>query len=229
MLIQIDTLLIPDKMRLKFLKNCKLIKANLLLLFLLHCTSSFAVTKESVLNLNSFEAIPTQEGVTLEWVSINEIKNSSFLIERSVDGKVFEEISRVKVENNSTNIKSHSYVDQKPKTNLTYYRLKQVNRNGKSVLSSVIAVKYKNPILSKIPSLSFNGKNLLQISFLGKQNQESEIYIYSYAGIEVFKKRIAGQDGLMILDIKTPPLNRGIYIVALFNGKETLCNKLFIN
>ena len=59
----------------------------------------------------------------LEWKTLTETNNSHFIIERSQDGKTFEEIGQVEGSGNSSS--------------LNYYRIRQVDSNGESRVSEI--------------------------------------------------------------------------------------------
>ncbi|MFZ2866061.1 MAG: C25 family cysteine peptidase [Ignavibacteriaceae bacterium] len=98
--------------------------------------------------LVSFEAAVEEQSVRLTWETATELNNSGFEVERSSDGKVFGKIGFIKGIGTTTDKHQYSYIDG----GLTgkgkyYYRLKQLDFDGKENYSSVIEVDY-----SAIPS-----------------------------------------------------------------------------
>ncbi|KAB2851919.1 MAG: T9SS type A sorting domain-containing protein, partial [Ignavibacterium sp.] len=98
--------------------------------------------------LVSFEAAVEEQSVRLTWETATELNNSGFEVERSNDGKVFGKIGFIKGIGTTTDKHQYSYIDG----GLTgkgkyYYRLKQLDFDGKENYSSVIEVDY-----SAIPS-----------------------------------------------------------------------------
>ncbi|MES2773176.1 MAG: T9SS type A sorting domain-containing protein [Bacteroidota bacterium] len=85
----------------------------------------------------------------LSWTTSSENNNKGFELERSIDGNNFSLVSFVasKATNgNSTNPVSYAFSDAKPFTAGTYYRLKQIDVDGKKTFSKVILVKGNNPV-----------------------------------------------------------------------------------
>jgi hypothetical protein len=69
--------------------------------------------------------------VRLSWVSATEINNDYYIVERSIDGKLFEEILRVEGAGNSSEELYYQGYDIVPVSGYNYYRLKQVDFDGK--------------------------------------------------------------------------------------------------
>jgi hypothetical protein len=76
----------------------------------------------------------------LMWETATENNNDRFEIERSFDGVSFEKIVIIKGAGNSITNKKYNFVDTNPRQELNYYRLRQVDYNGKSEVSSIISI-----------------------------------------------------------------------------------------
>lgn len=101
-------------------------------------------------DLVSFTAKPENDKVRVEWLTASEKNNSHFIVERSYNGKLFEEIGRVEGKGTTQAETSYLFYDSKPLTGVSYYRLKQVDYatvvngkpvDGKSMYSSIVSVK----------------------------------------------------------------------------------------
>lgn len=92
------------------------------------------------LRMVDFTLLNEKAQVALSWKTENEVNTSHFVIERSVDGINYESIGLVAAFNN-TIAGSYSFADQAPKTGTSYYRLKQVDADGKYEYSKVLTVK----------------------------------------------------------------------------------------
>lgn len=105
--------------------------------------------------LISFHAKRLNYVVETEWVTASEKNNSHFLIERSVDGKKFESIGRVKGAGNSTVMNQYRFTDDKPLNGTSYYRLKQFDFDGKFSYSKIEKVEFEgNQGMNEIEVLS---------------------------------------------------------------------------
>ncbi len=94
--------------------------------------------------LASFSASVIQGRIMLEWTTASELNNNGFEIERSVDGSAFVTIGFVEGKGTTTEVNFYSFDDLSPLTenNTVYYRLKQVDFDGKFSYSKTINVEF---------------------------------------------------------------------------------------
>jgi hypothetical protein len=78
--------------------------------------------------------------VLLKWETINEVNTAFFTIERSLDGVHFAVAGQVKAAGFSTRPNTYQFIDDPAPGLRIYYRLKQVDRDGKYSYSSVVLV-----------------------------------------------------------------------------------------
>lgn len=94
------------------------------------------------ISLLHFDAI-AQDNHTVQviWQTASEINNSHFIVERSADGKNFEYVGTVKGAGNSTSLLHYGLTDHQPYAGkVSYYRLKQIDFDGKFTYSSLAVV-----------------------------------------------------------------------------------------
>ena len=90
----------------------------------------------------------------LYWTTISEINNKGFIVERSDDGRIFTAVGSVatKASNgNSTQRINYEYADIQPYSE-TWYRLKQVDKDGKNSYSNTIQIKSEVAVLRVYPN-----------------------------------------------------------------------------
>jgi hypothetical protein len=79
----------------------------------------------------------------LEWKTAWEKNNSHFIVERSYNAKVFEEIGYVEGKMDASEESSYSFIDKNPGAGINYYRIKPVDLvpgKGKASYSKMIAI-----------------------------------------------------------------------------------------
>jgi hypothetical protein len=111
----------------------------------------------------------------LTWRTASEKNNSHFDIERSTDGTTFYNIGQVKGNNKPS---SYQFVDHQPFAT-TYYRLRQIDNDGKETLSKVISVElkgkgkglavYPNPVSSLLNVVYTEGSSFQILNLFGQQ------------------------------------------------------------
>jgi hypothetical protein len=95
-------------------------------------------------SLVSFTARRNQGAVLLQWTTASEQRNRDFQLERSVDGLNYAPIGWVNTASlggNSSDPLQYSFSDYHPLTGKSYYRLRQVDLDGRSNYSPVVLLK----------------------------------------------------------------------------------------
>jgi hypothetical protein len=91
-------------------------------------------------SLLSFTGHSTASANILDWETASETNNSRFELERSSDGLSFSTIASLDGNGSTTEVNTYEYPDNAPFQGMNYYRLKQVDLNGDSNYSSIIAI-----------------------------------------------------------------------------------------
>jgi len=111
--------------------------------------STFFFTGSPLLpvELTSFEAEENGEVNSLTWETATELNSKSFSIERSNDGKVWNEIATIAAQGNSTTPKGYQYEDANPLP-VSWYRLKMIDLDESYAYSEVDRVA--RPLIANI-------------------------------------------------------------------------------
>ncbi len=128
------------------------------------------------IDLVYFNAQLKDEQVNISWTTISEINNAEFIIEKSTDGKIFIEIDRIKGAGNSRNLIQYQTKDYNPENGINYYRLTQIDFDGKSETFEIKAIEFNrlfNSQISLYPNPS-NGKFYISTNAL--TNAQYNIY-----------------------------------------------------
>lgn len=170
----------------------------------------------------SFVARTEGNNNLLNWITINEVNNAGYGIEKSEDGKHFISIGFAKANANESAAATNSYqfVDPQPFHPVSFYRLKQTDKDGRYSYSEIVSVSrnnqsnwlkavYPNPVESKlyleIESDRPQSVNLRFVNLLGVEQ--------SVAGLSVAK-------GVNMLSVETSNLPSGIYILQVTMNEE---------
>lgn len=118
--------------------------------------SSFSgVTADSTLPLEflSFSAKPDAMGksVNLTWKTSNEVNTQDFVIERRGDNSTFTDIGSI-ASKNVGGINQYTFTDSKPLAGVSYYRIRQRDKDGKFSHSEATDVKLEGLGLSIFPN-----------------------------------------------------------------------------
>ena len=96
------------------------------------------------IELTSFSGKHINNGIQLHWRSASEKNNDYMEVQRSKDGKAFDKLGTVRGAGNSAQVRDYTFTDEHPMPGVNYYRLKQVDFDGKEAYHKVIAVLFKN-------------------------------------------------------------------------------------
>lgn len=162
----------------------------------------------------------------LDWQTSQEINSDRFDIFRSTDGNDFIQIGSIKSTGNSNTIKNYNFQDQISghAGNAVYYKLKQVDIDGKATFSSIVKLNlaantgfdvYPNPFA-----------NNFTLSFKASKISSATLRIRNSSGNLVYSKQVnvtRGNNALVMNNL--PTLASGVYYITVnneelnFNGK----------
>ncbi|MBK7966473.1 MAG: T9SS type A sorting domain-containing protein [Bacteroidetes bacterium] len=91
-----------------------------------------------------FHAILEKEVVSLTWATASEVNNDFFIVERSKDMLDVEGIEKVYGVGNSSSVNVYATKDLQPLANTSYYRIRQVDKNGTEEFTKWVAVYRKS-------------------------------------------------------------------------------------
>jgi hypothetical protein len=115
----------------------------------------FFGTTSLPIELISFRGWTEKESTLLRFSTATETNNDFFSIERSANGLGYVEIGRVKGAGTSFEPQEYRFIDQQPLPGKNYYRLRQVDFDGKFSLSPVVLTKFgegRSIVLAPVPA-----------------------------------------------------------------------------
>jgi len=107
--------------------------------------------------LVSFRAEPREGKIELFWTTASEVNSNYFCIEKSYDAANFSEGGTVEAAGNSITFLNYEFTDAAPFHPLTYYRLKEMDFDGISYYSAIVAATDKYHHLRRIEVYSLQG------------------------------------------------------------------------
>jgi Secretion system C-terminal sorting domain len=197
---------------------------------------SFGIASNSALlpvELISFTGKKVDKNVQLDWKTSSEINNDHFDVERSVDGSLFKAIGKVKGNGTSDLIHDYQFTDygvptisNQPST--VFYRLKQVDLDGKETLSNIIQIHLNDIHTNLNIALSPNPftKNF-ELSVDSKSASDLLIQVYDVNGklvMERTSKIMAGLSNQTISELSE--YSPGFYYVRMTINGEVFTNKM---
>lgn len=181
--------------------------------------------------LVDFTANYTNANALLNWSTSQEHNFSHFMIERSTDGENFNQVALVFGAGESDSKIKYSYNDKdlKSRGGIIYYRLKQVDVDGKFNYSSVSIIRLGDEKTS-ITLTTFPNPvaNDLRITLPSSwQEKHLHIDLYNVNGQLVTGLDIANSSQTESIFVAS--LQRGVYFVQVRNGDETAKQRIVKN
>jgi hypothetical protein len=156
----------------------------------------------------------------LAWQTASELNNEKFIIERADDSGNFISIGEVKGNGNSNSILSYSFKDFDPQNGNNYYRLKQVDFNGKFEYSDMKVINFS---LNQVEVSFYPNPATDFINFSNSVNIK-EIKIFNTAG-KLMVSKTSDLDRIKITD----EFNSGLYFIHIqLNNAEVKTSKVII-
>lgn len=166
--------------------------------------------------------------VTLNWTHQSDILVKHYTIQRSEDGRNWDDIGTVNGGNNSIK-KDYAFTDVETLSNNQFYRIQLIYETNRKEYSAILSVNVNSNIkamkLSPNPAVSSTN---ITVSATGKS--DAIVTILDYAGKTVMQSKFVLTKGNNILAIQgLDNLNKGIYVVRLKTNDRTETSKLVIS
>ena len=126
--------------------------------------AAWVFTSSSILPVKLLSFTGERQGTNnlLHWATASEQNNKGFELQHSANGESFSKIAFVNTKaahGNSTATLTYSFTDKTPLTGNNYYRLRQIDNDGKATLSNIVFIKGEmnnEMILSLFPNPTTN-------------------------------------------------------------------------
>ncbi len=153
-----------------------------------------------------FSATQKNEDVLLDWETASETNNEGFEIEHSSNGRDWNYLGFVAGAGSTVALQHYDYVHESPSAGMNYYRLKQLDFDGKFEYSNIVSVNFESAneqILQVYPN-PFQGE-------LNIVNGEGQVTIFNVAGQFVGQFRISEK----ATNLQTVDMPDGVYTLLI--------------
>lgn len=168
--------------------------------------------------------------VNLQWQVANEVNNERYEVERSTDGVNFSSIGMVASLNGNTQAPtSYSFVDKQPATGTVYYRIQQVDKDGKHSYSSVQTITVganETAAWQVYPTLSKAGGNTaLRIKGdVGK----IQLVLTDISGKIIYQNKLNTTVAGQLINVPLNGCTKGIYLLKIVSDKAHSTEKIVV-
>lgn len=99
------------------------------------------------LQWRTFSAIKQLKTVQLQWSTFSEQNSKNFIVENSIDGITWKELTTVAAAGTSSSVSVYNYLHTSPVAGYNYYRILETGFNGKTSYSIVQKIFFDNALL----------------------------------------------------------------------------------
>ena len=183
-------------------------------------------TDASVLpvEMTNFNVFSKNDNVILEWETASEFENAGFEIERSRNSKDWEVIGFIKGQGTSNSNQNYLFNDKSPFEGLNYYRLRQLDFDGRVDYSFIRSVQFKVINEDKIkiyPNPASPGESLIIST---EDYTQLSVTFLDYTGKVIFNDLIINNQTLRL----PHHLADGFYTLILTGEGIRLVRKILI-
>lgn len=162
-----------------------------------------------------FEARKWSHLVMLNWETAEEVNTSHFEIERSKNGLSFTKIGQVAAVN-SPGQHTYTFKDERPESGINYYRLRQVDKDGRASFSNVVKLLF-NAYGDELVVFPNPAKQQLQLR-TGGFTGTVRIQVFDAKGTQVINENMPVQ---AVQTLYVGKLAAGRYTVLVWDGLKT--------
>jgi hypothetical protein len=148
-------------------------------------TKSISVDCALPVNFLFVDATYTEGRVEVVWATTTAEDNTHFVISRSSDGVLFEDIGTVNVTGTSSTITSYSFMDKDPSSGNVYYQVREITETGTSSSSQTVSV-----LSEEINCLLFPNPSQSEFRLIFSGANEGIVQVYDMLGREVYKGKL---------------------------------------
>ncbi len=161
----------------------------------------------------------------IDWATAMEENNSHFIVERTHDGASWESLDEIGGAGFSSNIMKYTYLDQNPYSDVNYYRIKQVDYDGRYDYSPIVMVnsliEEANISLKVYPNPAMD---YVQVQW-GQEEETGKIVLIGLNG-NVVAEQMPDQHNAMVIDLTS--VKDGVYFVQFIGSHATKTERLVV-
>ncbi|NLR93310.1 T9SS type A sorting domain-containing protein [Flammeovirga agarivorans] len=169
------------------------------------------------IELADFEVVKQENRAIIKWITLTEINNDYFILERSKEGKNWQEIMRIDGQGNSSISQKYEVEDTSPIRGQSFYRLRNVDFDGTIHYSDIRS--FINDTLDDFELLAYPNPFIDEFTLVLDEAYHSKIEMYAIDGKRINFDVLQSDDRKIKLSL--PELRKGVYLIKVAS-KSTL-------
>lgn len=186
------------------------------------------VTGTFPVEFTALKARKNGDKVDLDWGTVTEVNSSYFVVQRSANGTEFnKDVDRVQAAGNSTQQRSYKTIDAAPLKGWNYYRVQQVDLNGRISYSNTAAVNFAKAgsLMVVYPNPTITDLN---IEYTAVASGKLELQVLDSKGAVVIRQNMSVSNGRNVETISVAHLTPGMYILRYQESDGTVSHTRFV-
>ncbi|HSC52943.1 MAG TPA: T9SS type A sorting domain-containing protein [Phnomibacter sp.] len=167
-----------------------------------------------LLSFNARSISGTAPKVLCTWETAQEINFSRFIVERSSDGKNFNAIGTVMASNSAATHHQYSFTDNSPLAGTAFYRLKQVDMDGKHAYSKVVIIlgQKDQAVAMLFPNPA---RDIATLMIALPAAEQVRYTVYDQNGKMMMAQSLYLKEGSQTISLAVQQLPAGVYTLVL--------------
>lgn len=162
--------------------------------------------------LTNFEAKKVGEEVAITWTTASEVNVDYFELERSSDGQNFKPIYQTESLGTHDGERTYHFIDKSPEGPVSYYRLKNIDLDGSSGTSEIVAVNFRKTGVKQLYLVP--GTQKLMINYYeDNTSQEGQLWLFDVNGQMLGQYQV--NSGFKTQEIDLTPIIPGAYFIKI--------------
>ncbi len=164
--------------------------------------------------------------IVLNWSTSQELNNDHFNIERSIDGANYTTIGSMPAAKSFNNVEAYTFTDTHPYEGINYYRLKQVDKDGKFDYSKTVlmGIDGSTSLWQVYPNPAGNNTALYVKTNLAKM----QVVLTDVSGKVLYTNQLSAVATGQKIDIPVNNLAKGVYLLKVSAGTASHTEKIVV-
>lgn len=164
-------------------------------------------------------------GFVFRWATASELNCDHFNLQRSADGKEFENIATIKAHGTTADRHEYRYTETNPLTGTSYYRLQSIDFDGYTESFNIVKVDYAGARTFSISPNPSDGLTFTaRLNFVPGENEM--IVVYDNTGSERARFQVTDETSEFALPAR---LQNGVYYARYISRDFTQVFRMIVN
>ncbi|CAG5002988.1 hypothetical protein DYBT9275_03020 [Dyadobacter sp. CECT 9275] len=176
------------------------------------------------LYISGLKAVKTANEVRLSWEVYSQKNGQGFEVQRVYADKNKLPVTLGSVPLRDDALGRYTFTDKNPLSGINYYRLKQIDKDGRFEFSRVVAIHIQE--LDQLTVSPSPATDMVRLTFLAAKEGTGKMEIWNTSGQQVKEAELSIKNGFNSARLDISRLNAGLYLVKLKTGDQMQVQKI---